>query len=211
MNAAINVSHLKYAYQNGKTLHFPDFSCPAGTHTLILGKSGVGKTTLLHLLGLLLPIQEGVIEISGTPVMQLSLPELTRFRSEHIGIVFQQNHFIRSLSVQDNLLLANYLAGKVNNLTRAKYLSEQLGIEPLLKRKVFELSGGEMQRVSIARAMMNHPKIILADEPTSSLDDDNCDLVFQLLAENAREAGASLLIVTHDHRLKSKIDHHILL
>jgi ABC-type lipoprotein export system ATPase subunit len=211
MKTSLKISKLNYSYESGRTLCFPEFETPPESDTLILGKSGTGKSTLLHLIGLILPIQQGHLEIDGQAIENLDKKTLTRFRGEKIGMVFQQNHFIQSLNVIDNLLAANYFAGKALNKKRAQYLADQLQITHLLKRNVYELSGGEAQRVGIVRALMNNPKVILADEPTSALDDDNCFCVLELLSENARATKASLIIVTHDNRLKSRISHQITL
>ncbi len=211
MKPALIVRNLEYSYSPGSTIRFPDFECLPGSNLLILGNSGTGKTTLLHLIALILPITHGEIEIDGQSVTELSPAALTRFRAQKTGLVFQQNHFVQSLSVIDNLLIANYFGRNKIQPDKALELAESLGISHLLKKPVYELSGGEMQRVNIARALMNDPSVILADEPTASLDDENCDRVFRLLKESAERIGATLIIVTHDGRLKSKTNHQIIL
>jgi putative ABC transport system ATP-binding protein len=169
---------------------------------LILGKSGKGKTTFLHLMALLLKPTGGNIQINNQEISQLSVSKAADFRAKNVGIIYQKPHFVHSLSVMDNLLLANYLAGKNQAKQMAQQLAESLGFAEHLAKKTTQLSQGEQQRVSIARALMNKPSVILADEPTSSLDDDNCLKVIDLLKKQIQEIGASLIVVTHDQRLK---------
>lgn len=201
----LRTQNIAYSYDNEITFHYPEINCYSNEELLIIGESGKGKTTLLHLLGLILPIQVGKIEINGQSISNLPAKESTQFRAENIGIIFQHHHFIKSLNVIDNLLLANYYAKSILNSQLANDLASRLGIEKILAKPIFELSGGELQRVGIARALMNKPGLILADEPTSNLDDKNCSLVYQLLSETAKEYGSGLVIVTHDQRLKDKI------
>jgi len=195
-------TELSFSYDNKKTFNFPSFSCEKGETLLILGNSGVGKTTLLHLLALLLTPNSGSIEIKGKELAMLTSKEASQMRANHLGIVYQKPHFVSSLNVIDNLLLANYLADQKESKTQAQKLAQNLGISELLDKKTSLLSGGEQQRVSIARALMNNPDVILADEPTSNLDDENCEKVIQLLENQSKYIGAALVIVTHDQRLK---------
>ena len=126
---------------------------------------------------------------------------MDRFRGKNIGIVFQKPHFINSLTVKENLQLAQYISKKIDK-TRISSLLESLGIEDKANKKTLNLSQGEKQRVAIALAIVNSPKLILADEPTSSLDDLNCDKVINLLKYQAAKYKAKLIIITHDYRLK---------
>jgi len=173
---------------------------------LLLGRSGSGKTTLLQLLGGLRTPQKGKVVVAGTEIKSLSAAQLDQFRGKHIGIVFQQSHFVKALNVQENLLLAQQLAGEKPSKERAIELLDRLSLKHKLHAKTSDLSQGEQQRVAIARALMNHPEIILADEPTSALDDYNCEEVIKLLKDQAVAENATLLIVTHDERLKSQFD-----
>lgn len=170
----------------------------------MLGQSGSGKTTLLHLIGGLLSPVRGSIKLGDTAMETLRGKALDHFRGRNIGIIFQKSHFIRSLSVEENLILAQNLAGNPTDKARIHTLIGRLGLAHKLHAKPDELSIGEQQRVAIARALTNQPMLILADEPTSALDDDNAREVADLLEEQATNAGATLLIVTHDNRLKTR-------
>jgi ABC-type lipoprotein export system ATPase subunit len=205
----IEVSGLSYSYSGGKSIRFNDFSVRENEHWLLLGESGSGKTTLLHLLGGLLKSQEGKIEVKGTNLTTLSEAELDRFRGQHYGFIFQKNHLIQSLSVKKNLLMAPFLAGLKQDEKRIDVVLNQLGLSEIKDSKINELSFGQAQRVAIARAVINKPSLILADEPTSALDDKNCDRVLNLLLNVASQSGSTLLIATHDQRLKSKINNQI--
>jgi ABC-type lipoprotein export system ATPase subunit len=200
----IATQNLTFAYATDKQFCFPDFSCADRETMLILGKSGKGKTTFLHLMALLLKPAGGKIQINNQEISNLSVGEAADFRAKNVGIVYQKPHFVHALSVMDNLLLSNYLAGKNQAKDKAKHLAESLGFAEHLSKKTTQLSQGEQQRVSIARALMNNPSVILADEPTSSLDDDNCLKVIDLLKKQTQEIGASLVVVTHDQRLKDE-------
>lgn len=197
----ISTNNIRFAYP-AIQFHFPDISCKAGDTLMITGSSGTGKTTLLHLLGGLLKPRSGAITIGETDITNLSARKSDKFRGQRIGIIFQQPHFVASLNVKDNLLLAPYLANKSVKENRADELLNQLGISEQQYKKTYTLSQGQQQRVSIARALMNNPALILADEPTSSLDDGNCIKVAELLQHQAKQANAALVIVTHDQRLK---------
>ncbi|MEM7368285.1 MAG: ATP-binding cassette domain-containing protein [Bacteroidota bacterium] len=197
--------NLTFSYTPSVAFQFPDIHCEAGQSLLVLGNSGKGKTTLLHLLAGLLRPNTGSIHIGEVDLANLGEKELDRFRGRNIGIVFQQSHFVDALNVMDNLLLGQYLAGVPQNKSRAQSLLAHLGVEERTHHKAWKLSVGEAQRVAIARAVMNQPKVLLADEPTSALDDQSTEKVIDLLEEQARQANASLIIVTHDQRLKDRI------
>ncbi|TDB63505.1 ABC transporter ATP-binding protein [Arundinibacter roseus] len=194
--------NLTFSYSPTKKFSFPDIQCNDREALLILGQSGTGKTTLLHLLGLLLTPESGELLLNGQSLRSLSATEAAGVRrARQIGIIYQRAHFVRSLSVLDNILLANFLADQKQDKARAILLAEQLGIGEHLAKKPHQLSQGEQQRVSIARALMNNPALILADEPTASLDDVNCQKVVELLKQQSLSIGASLVVVTHDRRL----------
>ena len=207
----IRVEDLAYNYSKGPSLKFPDFSVMGDEACLVLGQSGVGKTTLLHLLGGLMPPKNGKVFIGDTDISTLSGNALDKFRGKNIGIIFQKNHFVQALNVLENLLLTQKLSGVKQDVDYAKYILGQLNIDQYISKSTNDLSEGEKQRVSIARSLVNKPKLILADEPTSALDDDNCQAVYNLLKEQAKEIDAALVIVTHDGRLKELIDQKVIL
>lgn len=201
----VSTNQLTYQYAGGKSIAYPDLQANGGDSLLILGQSGCGKTTLLHMLGGLLRSASGSVTIHNTQIATLSDKKLDKFRGQHIGFIFQKSYFVQSLTVKDNILLAPFLAKKNTDTNRLNALAKSLGIENLLHKLPSLLSQGEQQRVSIARAIIHHPDLVLADEPTSSLDDVNTATVAALLQQLCHENGAALIIVTHDVRLKNLI------
>lgn len=201
----IEVSGLRYAYDKQAPISFPDMCFAAGEHWLITGQSGSGKTTLLHLLAGLRKPQLGNVRIDGKETEKMSNAQLDRFRGKHIGIVFQTSHFVQSLTIAENLALARFLAKNKTDSKRISELLDRLGLSDKKNKKPHQLSVGEQQRAAIARAMVNQPAVVLADEPTASLDDDNCKIMIELLRGECEKAGSTLLIVTHDQRLKDLI------
>lgn len=207
----LRTQQLEYTYPGNKPITFPDIQCEKGSQWLLLGQSGTGKTTLLHLLGGIRKPQKGKVYIANQELNTLSSTALDQFRGKNIGIVFQQSHFVQSLTVGENLQLAQTLAGHSADPKRIKKLLDRLNIGDKIGDRTNRLSQGEQQRVAIARALVNSPGLILADEPTSALDDENCKEVIDLLETQAKEEGATLVIVTHDGRLKEFFDHKIIL
>jgi putative ABC transport system ATP-binding protein len=205
----IRVSGLQYQYLKGKVLAFPDFEAGRGEPVLLLGESGSGKTTLLHLLGGLLKLSVGTIEVAATNLATLSEAELDRFRGRHYGFIFQRNHLIQALSVEKNLLMAPFLAGLPQDEKRVGEVLIELQLGDKKNARINQLSQGQAQRVAIGRAILNRPDVILADEPTSALDDQNCERVANLLLQVATENNATLIVATHDQRLKAKIQKRI--
>ncbi|MCF8256449.1 MAG: ATP-binding cassette domain-containing protein [Flavobacteriales bacterium] len=200
----LQTSSLHYSYPQGPSFAFPDLHVGLQEVLLVLGRSGSGKTTLLHLLaGLMSPVG-GSVTVNGTVLSTLSGSGMDAFRGQHIGLVFQQPLFIRSVNVMENLQLARTLAGLPADAHRANQLLSELGLDEKATQMPQSLSIGERQRVSIARALMTSPGLLLADEPTSALDDANCLRVAHLLQEAASRHGAALVIVTHDRRLKDR-------
>lgn len=201
----IKAEGLTYTYSGGTKIAFPDFTIQPGEECLIIGSSGCGKTTLLHLLSGLLKLKDGTLEINGSHYSDMSAYKTDRFRGKHIGLVFQESHFISSLTVLDNLLLAQKLAGIKKDKSAALHLLDKLQLNERAQYLPQKLSIGERQRASIARAIVHNPDYILADEPTSALDDENAERVLSLLREQAKARNSALIIVTHDSRLKDKI------
>lgn len=207
----IKVSNLSFRYSSRAEISFPDFEVSKGEHFLLLGNSGSGKTTLLYLLAGLLRHYAGSIKIDGTCIDTLNERAIDRFRGQKMGFVFQRSHLISSLTVEQNLMMPGYLSRISVDQRRIGEILANLGIQELRKSKVTELSQGQAQRVAIARAVMIKPPLILADEPTSSLDDTNCNSVISLLMDVARQNHATLLIATHDQRLKNIVERKIIL
>jgi ABC-type lipoprotein export system ATPase subunit len=201
----IEASGLSFSYHPSLELSFPDLRVEQGKHMLLLGESGSGKTTLLHVLGGLLRKYKGSVKIDGVELMTLSESGLDCFRGQRIGYIFQKNHLISALTVEQNLKLAPYLAGIKIDQKRISFVLENLGLSEKRNSRINELSHGQAQRVSIARAVLNKPSIIFADEPTSALDDKNCVRVIKLLMEAAADSNSALIIATHDQRLKDSI------
>ena len=207
----ISVNGLKFTYPSGPGFTFPDFVCGSREHLLILGQSGKGKTTLLHLLAGMIRPTAGSIHIQNTDITRLNNRSLDKFRGQHIGIVFQTAHFVDSISVMDNLMLSPFLSGKDASREEALTVLERLNVGQKAKQKPASLSVGEQQRCAIARAVFHKPSVILADEPTSALDDTNAATVIDILEEQALQTGAALIIVKHDKRLKDRFQKQITL
>jgi ABC-type lipoprotein export system ATPase subunit len=200
----LQANNLEYSYDSRTRLQFPDLDLQKDQHWLLLGQSGSGKTTLLHLLAGLMRPTHGHIFVDGVDMVRLPANKLDDFRGRHIGLVFQRPHFIRAISAEENLMVARQFAGLPPDKHRVHELLERLGIAYKAKSKPNRLSQGEQQRLAIARALINKPSLILADEPTSALDDTNCEEVINLLEEQAGQEKATLLVVTHDQRLKDR-------
>ncbi len=200
----ITTKNLKFNYNSTTGFDFPDLNCNPAEVLLITGGSGKGKTTLLHLLGGLLRPVSGEINIDSVNLGALSEKKLDHFRGENIGLVLQQSHFISSLNVLENVELASWLSDKKKKTEKAQNLLELLDLKDQLYKLPSQLSIGQQQRVSIARALINEPKLLLADEPTSSLDDENAIIVANLLSDLSKKYNAALVIVTHDQRLKER-------
>ncbi len=209
----IRTHALQFTYQDveNQTLYFPDIDLSAKEDLLILGASGVGKTTFIHLLAGLLPPKGGKIFIDDTFLNKLTRKQLDYFRGQHIGLIFQRAYFIRSLSVLENLTLREKLSKKKSDPQRKEELIQQLGLSNLQNKRIHQLSEGQQQRLSIALGVVHSPKVILADEPTSNLDDVNCEKVISLLKKEARICKSNLVIITHDQRVKSHFNNHIIL
>lgn len=196
----IETKSLEFSYDNSFVFKFPNIKLKSSENLLVLGNSGIGKSTLLHNLAGILRPKSGSIKIFDQDISKLSELELDKFRGQNIGIIFQRSHFVNSLTVGENLELAQFLGR--NKKGNIKETLNNLKILDKINKKPKELSQGERQRASIALAIINSPKLILADEPTSSLDDTNCSNVIKILKEQALKYQAQLIVITHDSRLK---------
>jgi putative ABC transport system ATP-binding protein len=207
--AVLVLDGLARDYGGRTVVAIPTWTVGAGEHSLILGPSGSGKSTLLHLIAGLLRPSRGRVLVAGRDLAALTPAELDAFRGRMIGIVLQRLHLIPALTVRDNVRLARTLARLPPDGARIDALIGDLGLSALAGARPSRLSQGEAQRVAIARAVVNHPALILADEPTSALDDANCEAVLALLRAQAEASGATLVIATHDARLKPSFRHRL--
>lgn len=198
----ISIKSVSHTYSSTQKISFKDWEIKNGEQWLLLGQSGSGKTTLLHILtGILKPTQ-GEVNIDETLIYQLSSKALDRFRGQKIGIIFQKPHLIKSLTIAENLTLAQSFAKLPEDLNRVDEVLTSLGIADKKFAYPNELSQGQLQRVSIARAVINKPTLLIADEPTSSLDDHNAAAVLELLMQQSGLNQATLVVATHDKRVK---------
>jgi putative ABC transport system ATP-binding protein len=199
---------LTYAYAGGATLTFPDLELPQGGVLLLKGPSGSGKSTWLALAAGLVQAKAGVLEVAGrvlsSEVLGMARPSrsaLDRWRAASIGFLPQKLHLSPALTVHDNLAMAQWAAGRAQDRSQNLQALAALGVEDLAQRKPAQLSGGQAQRVALARAVLLQPKLILADEPTASLDDAAAEVAAQLLQKSAQASGATLVIASHDARI----------
>ena len=198
----LEVKSLTFTHEGQSQICFPDISLSNNEGLIVLGNSGSGKTTLINLIAGLIKPDSGDITLNQTKYNELSLDDLDIFRGKNIGLIFQKPHFIRNLNVLENLSLSTHLSrNKVRKEIFEETLSE-VGLSEKVNVRPNELSEGEQQRLSIAMALVKEPSIILADEPTSSLDDNNCNKVISLLKAYSENKGCKLIIVTHDIRIK---------
>ncbi len=202
------VKNLRHAYNGQDVLRVESWQAEQGAHWLLLGSSGSGKTTLLHILAGILKPTAGSVTIAGQDLGALTAAGLDRFRGRHVGIVLQQLHLIASLTVVNNLLLAQYLAALPQDRSRVREVLASLDLADKGDAYPHELSHGQAQRVAVARAVINRPQLLLADEPTSNLDDARCAQALDLLESQARACNATLVIATHDQRTWARISNH---
>ncbi|MGZ8202972.1 MAG: ABC transporter ATP-binding protein [Burkholderiales bacterium] len=193
---------VRHAYNGVDALSVRDWLVEQGEQWLVTGPSGSGKTTLLHILAGFLKPSFGEVIVAGHPLAKMKNAQLGRFRGRHIGIVLQRLHLIDTLTVADNLLMAQYFSALGQSRKRVHEVLASLGIEGKAEAFPRELSFGEAQRVAVARAIVNRPTLLLADEPTSNLDDANCMQTLQLLEAQARACAATLVVASHDQRAR---------
>ncbi len=201
----LDLQHVSFRQGQSDILQNLSFQMPRGGHRLLLGPSGSGKTTLINLIAGLYTPDSGSIRIAGTDMASLPRPARDALRRRHIGIIFQTLRLVSALSLRGNLQLAQRLAGKPRDGAEIDRLLAALGLRHRADAALRQLSQGEAQRAAIARALAARPDLLLADEPTSALDDANADRVAKLLLETAAATGTTLLIATHDARLKAHI------
>ena len=182
-----------------------DLEVRAGELVAVMGESGVGKSTLLHLLGTLDLPTAGQLRIAGTDVLNLGDQALSRFRNRHIGFVFQFHYLLPEFTALENVLLPARVAG-VDRRREVLELMDFVGLADRLHHRPGALSGGECQRVAMVRALITQPLVVLADEPSGNLDERASESLHQLLAELARERGQAFVVMTHDRKLAQSMD-----
>ena len=202
----ISVRALAHRYGAAEALRLPEWRVAQGERWLVLGASGSGKTTLLHILAGLVRPSGGEVEVFDTDILSLEGTRLDAWRGANVGIVLQALHLVKHLTVRDNLRLAQYLAHLPQDEARVADTLGALGVADKAARKPAQLSQGEQQRVAIARAVVNRPRLLLADEPTANLDDAAAEAAIALLAEQAGRYGATLVVATHDARVKRNFE-----
>ena len=199
------LNNIRHTYSADLTIAFPDWQASQGEHWLLAGASGSGKTTLLHILAGLRRPSAGSVTVAGSNLYELGGSRADQFRGQHIGLVLQKPHLLPTLNVEENLRLAQYMAGLPQDGRRIAEVLETLGMAAKHRAMPQQLSQGQAQRVSIARAVLNRPQLLLADEPTASLDDENAFGVLQLIEGQAQICNATLVIATHDARVKNRM------
>ena len=207
----LKTTELSFNYNTDKTFSFPNIDLENNQHLLILGESGIGKTTLLHLLAGILSPKKGSIIIDKEDISVLSSKKLDVFRGKNIGLIFQNTHAISSLTVYENLQARLFFSKIPNKKNAIDEILEQLDLSSFKNQKPNTLSTGQLQRLGIALGVIHKPSIIFADEPTSSLDDKNCELVIDLLKSQAKKSDANLIIITHDQRIKNSFNNTLVL
>ena len=203
--------HFALGDQTVEVLRGVSLRAEVGQSLALIGPSGSGKSTLLHLLGTLEPPTSGQIAIGGQDPLALPEPQLARFRNQHIGFVFQNHHLLPQYSALENALIPTLAFSQADRRERARNLLTAVGLEERLHHRPAELSGGECQRVAVARALINQPGLLLCDEPTGSLDRQTATTVADLLFTLHRAEQAALVIATHDLELAARCDRRLLL
>ena len=201
----IRTGSLRYEYPRGPALAFPDVAVTQGATLLLRGNSGSGKSTWLALAAGLLTPAGGEVVVAGQRLGDLSGPARDRWRARHLGFLPQRLHLSQALTVAGNLGLAFYAAGLPEDRAAVQAALEALGVAHLAQRRPSQLSGGQAQRVALARSVLLRPAVILADEPTASLDDAAAAAALALLREAAARSQATLVIATHDRRVQQAL------
>ena len=205
----ISTRQLAYKYSGGAELRFEDMAVPQGGVLLLRGASGSGKSSWLALAAGLLAPTAGDITVAGQSMAALGKVAGDAWRARTIGFLPQRLHLSEALTVHANLAMAQWAAGQAQDDGRIRESLTALGVAELAARKPGQLSGGQAQRVALARAVLLQPKVILADEPTASLDDEAALQAVQLLQATAKRYGATLVIATHDSRVSANLDDQI--
>lgn len=205
----IRTQQLAYRYAGGAELRFDDVELPQGGVLLLRGASGSGKSTWLALAAALLAPSAGEITVAGQSMTTLGKVAGDAWRARTVGFLPQKLHLSAALTVHGNLAMAQWAAGQAQDDVRIREALAALGVNELAARKPAQLSGGQAQRVALARAVLLRPQVILADEPTASLDDEAARQAVELLQATAKREGATLVIATHDARVEANLDNEI--
>jgi putative ABC transport system ATP-binding protein len=207
MAVLIETQGLAFAYADGKDiLKYPDFRLEKGDLYAVTGHSGCGKTTFMHLLSLLLSPSSGKIFLEGKDVSKMSSSALKKLRGAKMGLLFQQNWLVKALNVEENIKSACFFSEKPFDEDFFWHLCDAVSVRHLLRKFPHELSGGERQRVALVKALIHRPDVVFADEPTSQADDKNCFDTLKLLADLSKQFASSLVVITHDNRIKTFFD-----
>jgi len=213
----IKIIDLYKTYANGpqavEVIKGINLQIKAGEVVTIMGPSGVGKSTLLHIIGALDLPTSGIVIIGGKEVNALDSDAQAKFRNEAIGFVFQFHHLLPEFTALENVLIPSMMHSPLNaeKENYARMLLDEVGLSHRLEHKPSELSGGEQQRVAVARALINKPKVLLADEPTGNLDNHNSEMLYNLLLGLNKKFNQTLVIVTHDEHITSRADRIVIL
>ena len=207
----LHCRHLTKRYDQGglhvEVLNGVNLTIGMGERVAIMGASGSGKSTLLHLLGGLEKASGGEVVLDGVNINQVSAAKLARLRNKSLGFIYQSHHLLGEFTVLENVAMPLLIGGESvkQARVRAGELLQRVGLGHRIEHKPGELSGGERQRAAVARALINKPCLILADEPTGNLDSKTADQVYQLMLELNQELNVSFLVVTHDHELAARM------
>ena len=205
----LELNNIKKFYGETEVLHGLSFGLEEGSFTSIIGQSGSGKSTLLNILGTLDNASEGSLKINGVSIEKLKGKKLAELRNTTLGFIFQFHHLLPEFTALENILMpVKIQKGKVTkeDLEWAEELIEVVGLSKVKNNNALKMSGGQQQRTAIARALMNKPKLILADEPTGNLDSDTAENIYQLMRSINEKYNTSFLIITHDQDIAQKAD-----
>lgn len=211
MSAVVEALDLQLAYGQTPALRGMDLRIEQGETVALMGPSGSGKSTVLHCVAGILVPERGQLQVLGRDLPTMSSTERARFRLENLGLVFQLGELVSELTLEENVILPLQLLGRSRRAARSQAVEmlERLGVAEVAGRRAGEVSGGQAQRAAVARALAPRPQLVLADEPTGSLDTVSAEAVMAALTRTARDLGSTLLVVTHDHRVAAYLERHV--
>lgn len=208
MGIILNAENIYKSYGTVEVLKGASISVEEGEVVSIVGKSGSGKSTLLHTLSSLDDIDSGSVKVDGVEIHKLAAKELAKFRNTKIGFIFQFHHLLSEFTALENVCIPGYIQRKSKSVmtTKAKEILDYLGLGHRMDHKPTQLSGGEQQRVAVARALINDPKVIFGDEPSGNLDQETSDEMHQLIFKLRKDFGQTFILVTHTKELADMSD-----